>query len=56
MGLLITKKSSKNIKLDDYTENKIANVKKIVKNNKTLITFSLFGCIYYIYKLYFYTQ
>ena len=45
-----TKKSYKNIKLDDYAENKILDLKKVVKNNKTLITFTLLGCIYYFVK------
>lgn len=53
MGLLGGKKSAKNIKLDDYVENKISNLKKLVKDNKTLITFTLLGSTYYVYKLYF---
>jgi len=44
------KKSDKNIKLDDYVENKISNFKKLAKDNKTLITFTLLGCIYYFVK------
>ena len=47
------KKSDKNIKLDDYVENKISNFKKLAKDNKTLITFTLLGSTYYVYKLYF---
>ena len=53
MGLLGGKKSAKNIKLDDYIENKISNLKKLVKDNKTVITCALLGCTYYMYKLYF---
>ena len=52
MGLFGVKKSVKNIKLDDYVNNKILNLKEIAKNNKTLITFLLIGSTYYIYKLY----
>ena len=50
MGLLGGKKSTKNIKLDDYIENKISNLKKLVKDNKTVITCALLGCTYYIVK------
>jgi len=53
MGLLGGKKSAKNIKLDDYIENKISNLKKLVKDNKTLITCTLLGSTFYVYKLYF---
>ena len=53
MGLVSGRKSLKNIRLDDYTENKISDLKKLVKNNKTLITFTLLGSVYYVYKLYF---
>ena len=42
----MVKKSVKNIKLYDYVENKISNL-------KTLITCTLLGCTYYMYKLYF---
>ena len=50
MGLLGGKKSAKNIKLDDYVENKISNLKKLIKNNKTLITCTLLGCTYFFVK------
>jgi len=53
MGLLGGKKSTKSIKLDDYVENKLSNLKNLIKDNKTLITFALLGCTYYLYKLYF---
>ena len=53
MRLMSDKKSDKNIKLDDYVENKISNFKKLAKDNKTLITFTLLGSTYYVYKLYF---
>ena len=50
MGLLSGKKSTKNIKLDDYVENKISNLNKLVKDNKTLITCTLLVCTYYFVK------
>ena len=50
MVLLGGKKNAKNIKLDDYIENKISNLIKLVKNNKTIITCSLLGCTYYFLK------
>ena len=50
MSLLGGKKSVKNIKLDDYVENKITNLKNLFKENKTLITFTLLGCTYYFAK------
>jgi len=56
MGLLGGKKSAKStksIKLDDYVENKLSNLKNLIKDNKTLITFTLLGSTYYVYKLYF---
>lgn len=53
MGLLGSKKSAKNIKLDDYVENKLSTLKNLVKENKTLIICTLLGSTYYVYKLYF---
>lgn len=53
MSLLSGKKNVKNIKLDDYVENKISNLKILVKDNKTLITCTLLGCTYYFVKTYF---
>lgn len=53
MVLLGGKKNVNNIKLDDYVENKISVLNNIVKENKTLITFTFLGSIYYIYKIYF---
>uniref|UniRef100_A0A6C0LI38 Uncharacterized protein n=1 Tax=viral metagenome TaxID=1070528 RepID=A0A6C0LI38_9ZZZZ len=50
MGLFGVKKSNENIKLDDYIDNKISNLKKLVKDNKTLITFTILGCTYYFVK------
>ena len=50
MGLLGGKKSTKSIKLDDYVENKLSNLKNLVKDNKTLITFTLLACTYYFIK------
>ena len=50
MGLLGRKKSAKSIKLDDYVDNKISNLKKLVKDNKTLIICTLLGCTYYFVK------
>jgi len=51
MGLLSVKKNGvKNIKLDDYVENKISHLKKIIKDNKTLITFTILGSAYYFVK------
>lgn len=53
LGVSSSKKSSKNIKLDDYIENKISDLKKLVKENKTLITCTLLGSIYFFIKTYF---
>ena len=53
MGLLTSKKSAKinkSIKLDDYVENKLLNLKEIIDNNKTLITCTLLACTYYFVK------
>jgi hypothetical protein len=53
MGLLGGKKSTKinkSIKLDDYVENKLLNLKKTLKDNKTLIICTLLGCTYYFVK------
>ena len=53
MGLLGGRKSTKNIKLDDYVENKVLNLKDIVKDNKTLIALTLLGSTYYLVRTYY---
>ena len=46
----LNSKKALNLKLDDYVNSKIFDLKEIAKNNKTLFTFLLIGCAYYFYK------
>jgi hypothetical protein len=47
------KKDVKNIKLDDYVENKLLSIKNILVQNKTLISLATMGCAYYAYKFFY---
>lgn len=44
------KNLEKDIKLDDYVGNKIANCTLLIKDNKTLLFITVIGSVYYFLK------